>query len=110
MNLSEKDVPKQVQGVSVTRLRRWIKRGWVSPALGESGYSYSDVDIARIDLIRQLRDDLSVDAEALPVLLSLIDQVYGLRRELRCVMRAIEEQPETVRAEIVARIHVERGD
>lgn len=104
MIYAEEEVTVQVGGVSVERLRRWVKRGWLVPAKGDKGYAYTEVDIARVDLIRQLRDDLSVDAEAVPVVLSLIDQLYGLRRELRCFMRAIDEQPEDVRNAIVERI------
>ena len=50
----------------------------------------------------ELCDDLEVGDEALPVVLSFLDQVYGLRRDLRCLARAIDRQPATARAEIAA--------
>ena len=99
--IREDQVLLRVQHLTVHRLRGWVERGWVSPARGQGGDEYDEIDVARIDLIRQLRDDMSVDPDAIPILLSMIDQVYSLRRELRCVMRAIDNQPKTVRSTIV---------
>ena len=101
MTLKEDQVLLRISELSVTRLRGWVERGWVTPARGTQGDEYDEIDIARIDLIRQLRDELSVEPETVPVLLSMMDQVYSLRRELRVVMRAIENQPADVREQIV---------
>lgn len=109
MMLKDKDVVRQVPGLTARRLKDWIDRGWVIPAQGESGPVFDDIDVARADLIRQLRDDLAVDRDTVPVLLSLMDQVYTLRHELRCVMRALDEQPVKVRETIVARVKIHRG-
>jgi chaperone modulatory protein CbpM len=101
MMVSEKDALERVSGLTQVRLRTWISRGWIAPAQGQAGYVYSEIDIVRCDLIRQLRDEMEIDRETVPVVLSLLDQVYGLRRELRTVMRAIERQPEDVRRQIL---------
>jgi chaperone modulatory protein CbpM len=87
-------------GVSRHELRVWCEAGWVTPARGEAGPVFDEVDLARIRLVCQLRDDLGLDAEAIPVVLSLVDQLYGVRRELRALARAVEAQD----AEIAARI------
>lgn len=111
MTLKDKDVVRQVPGLSVRRLRDWIERGWVIPSNSEHGPVFDEIDVARADLIRQLRDDLAVDRDTVPVVLSLMDQVYTLRHELRCVMRALDEQPVTVREKIVTRVRIHRdGD
>jgi chaperone modulatory protein CbpM len=39
--------------------------------------------MARAQLIQDLRRDLGVNDEAIPIILDLIDQVHGLRRLLR---------------------------
>jgi chaperone modulatory protein CbpM len=101
MPVSEKDALERLAGLTEVRLRTWVSRGWVSPAQSETGYVYSEIDIVRCDLIRQLRDDMEIDRETVPVVLSLLDQIYGLRSELRSVMRAIERQPEAVRRQIL---------
>jgi len=102
--IKEEQVLLRVHHLTVRRLRSWVERGWVSPIRGEEGNEYDEIDVARIDLIRQLRDDMSVDPEAVPFLLSMIDQVYSLRRELRCVMRAIDNQPESVKSKIISEL------
>ena len=44
---------------------------------------FSDIDLARARLIADLRGDLGVNDEAIPVVLDLIDQIHGLRRLVR---------------------------
>ena len=44
---------------------------------------FHEIDVERVRLILELRDRLAVDETALPVVLSLLDQVYALRRRLR---------------------------
>jgi chaperone modulatory protein CbpM len=38
----------------------------------------------------------------MPLVLSLLDQLYGLRAQMRAVARAVERQPESVRDAILA--------
>lgn len=98
--LGEGQVVETVGVLSRAELRLWCEAGWVTPAQGERGPVFDEVDLARIRLVCQLRDDLGLDREAIPVVLSLLDQLYGVRRELRALARAVEQQD----AEIAARI------
>ena len=41
------------------------------------------VDLARAQLIRDLREDLGVNDEGISVVLHLVDQMHGLRRSMR---------------------------
>jgi len=43
---------------------------------------------------------MNVNEDAVPVVLSLLDQIYGLRREMRVMMEAICEQPKHVQMRI----------
>lgn len=99
--LGETEVVALVQGLSRRRLRQWVQSGWVLPASGERGARFSDIDVARARLILHLQQDLKIGADAVPIVLSLMDQVYGLRRELRRLARAVEAQPETVKQAIL---------
>lgn len=63
-------------------LERWIANRWVRPDRAAGRYVFCDIDVARVRLIRELRDDLQVDEDALPVVLSLLDQLYDLRRRI----------------------------
>ena len=52
---------------------------------------FSEADMARAALIRDLEDKLGFDEEQVPVLLNLIDQIHGLRAELKTMLDALED-------------------
>ena len=70
-------------GLQEAELERWIGERWVRPEPASEGYVFREVDVARVRLIVELRHDLAIDEDALPVVLQLLDQVYALRRRLR---------------------------
>ncbi len=98
------DVLHLVRGLQEAELRHWIEERWVRPELASGGYLFREVDIARVQLILELRHDLAIDEEALPVVLRLLDQVYALRRRLRAVSEALDAQPAEVRQAVRARL------
>ncbi len=72
----------QITGLQQIDVERWIGNDWVH-ADGDAGqYEFAEIDIARVRLIRELRDDLQVSEEALGVILLLLDQLYDVRRLL----------------------------
>lgn len=81
-------------------LQAWIDARWLIPRGEAPSTSFSEADLARARLIRELTDDLGVNDDAVPVILSLIDQIHGLRRSLRGVLEAIHAQPEAVQRAI----------
>jgi len=87
-----------------TELLSWVDRGWVRPDGTSPNWIFQDIDIARIRLIRDFRQTMAVPEETMPLVLSLLDQVYTLRHQLRTMARAVESQPEPVRAAILAAI------
>ena len=58
-------------------LQAWIEHRWVRPRAGAQGPVFDEVDEARIALIRELRQDLMMDDDALEVVMPLL---YGYRR------------------------------
>ncbi len=82
----------------------WVERGWVCPdGVGsEAAWVFHDIDIARIRLIHDLSHRMELEEDAIPLVLSLLDQIHALRGQLRSVLRAIEGQPEDVRKVILA--------
>ena len=72
----------RLPGLPLGDLERWISNDWVRPDGGQGHYGFREIDMARVRLIRELRDDLAIDEAALPVILLLLDQVYDLRRRL----------------------------
>ena len=83
-------------------LHMWIDRGWLAPRRSHSGYLFQEIDVARIRLIHEFRYDLDLDEEAMDVILPLLDQVHGLRRELRRLADAVNAEPEHIRMRIAA--------
>jgi chaperone modulatory protein CbpM len=64
-------------------LQGWIAEGHVRPERAGHELVFTELDVERVGLILELRDDMAVNDEALPVVLSLLDQLYDLRRRLR---------------------------
>jgi chaperone modulatory protein CbpM len=83
-------------------LTGWIERGWVQPDAAGEVWEFREIDIARVRLIRDLRRGMDVGEDAIPLVLSLLDQVYELRGQLRRMLEALGDQPHEVRAAIVA--------
>ncbi len=106
---TERDVVARVQSLTVTRLRVWVSQGLIKPA-DQAAQSYSEADIARADLIRTLEDELGFAEEDVPVLLNLIDQIHGLRSELRGLLEVLEELPPEMRSTVRMRIESRRRD
>jgi chaperone modulatory protein CbpM len=78
-------------------LETWIEAGWLAPPQTEPELMFSDVDLARAQLIRDLREDLGVNDEGISVILHLIDQMHGLRRSLQSLLK--EMRPRANRAD-----------
>lgn len=97
MQMREQDVVATVRRLQIWELRTWVREGWVKPAQGNDGPCFDDLDIARIRLICDLRKEMSLPAEAVPTILSLLDQLHGLRHELHRLVKAIDQQPEDTR-------------
>lgn len=91
-----------VVGLDPAEVQRWIDNAWIRPD-GEPGrYHFQDIDVARVRLIVQLRDDLGVDETALPVVLSLMDQLYETRRQMHRICTVIETSvPDDVRSTLL---------
>lgn len=104
---TEQDVVARVQSLTVTRLRVWVSQGLIKP-VDKGAQTYSEADIARADLIRTLEDELGFAEEDVPVLLSLIDQIHGLRSELRGLLEVLDELPSEMRSTVRMRIESRR--
>lgn len=66
----------------------WIEEGWLLPQRDQAGFAFSELDMARARLIRDLKDGIGVNDEGIGIVLNLIDQVHGLRSVLREVLHA----------------------
>lgn len=72
-------------------LARWVEAGWLIRHGDATGQPFSDIDIARAQLIRDLQD-LGANDDSIPIILDLVDQLHGLRHLLRDLLRAVKAQ------------------
>ena len=73
-------------------LEAWIAEEWLIPGGSATDPDFTDADVARAALIRDLKHDLDVNDPGVGVILSLIDQVHGLRRTLADILRNMRER------------------
>jgi chaperone modulatory protein CbpM len=98
--MREREVLLQVSGVRRAELRRWIAQGWVLPERRAGDFWFREIDVARVRRVSEIRRDMAVAEEGVPMVLSLLDQVYGLRDQLCRLAEAVEAQPSDVRKAI----------
>jgi chaperone modulatory protein CbpM len=85
-------------------LEAWIEAGWLQPRDRGTAERFSEIDLARARLIRDLKRDMGVNDDGITVVLDLVDQVHGLRRTLRSLLVAICTQSEVTRRRIITEI------
>jgi chaperone modulatory protein CbpM len=71
----------------------WIEEEWLVPSGTATERAFSEADLARVELIRDLIQDLGVNDEGVGVILNLLDQLHGLRRALADLVQSVRQQP-----------------
>ena len=94
-------------GLDPATLQTWIETGWLLPDRTGGGRHFSEGDLARVQLIRDLHD-LGVNDDGIPVILDLVDQLHGLRHTLGGLLATISAQPQSARRRIIADIRAAR--
>ena len=77
--------------IDVETLDHWLRAGWLIPRENGGGGGFSQVDLARAQLIGDLQD-LGINDEGIPVVLDLVDQLHGMRNMLREVLTTLNTQ------------------
>ena len=80
----------------------WVERGWVRPEGTEPDWVFQEIDVARVRLIHDFGRAMAVPDDTMPLVLSLLDQIYTLRGQMRAIARAVEGQPAAVQDAILA--------
>ncbi|MBY0430784.1 MAG: chaperone modulator CbpM [Rhodospirillales bacterium] len=78
----------------------WMEMAWIRPRRLDDQVVFEDCDVARVQLIIELRE-LAVDDEALPLVLSLLDQLYTARTALHDVREALSHLPEPMVSDVM---------
>ena len=73
-------------------LEVWIEEEWLVPSGTATEQAFSEADLARAKLIRDLMQDLGINDEGVGVILNLLDQVHGLRKALADMLQTVRER------------------
>ncbi|HEX7381785.1 MAG TPA: chaperone modulator CbpM [Nevskiaceae bacterium] len=77
--------------LEVHTLEVWLEQHWIVPEDTAAGPAFAEIDAARVQLIRDLREEMGVNDAGVDVILHLVDQLHGLRRALAAVQDSERE-------------------
>jgi chaperone modulatory protein CbpM len=96
-----KEIVERFAELEAGELSRWVENRWIVPEAdgGEENerWVFHEVDVARVELILDIRREFALDEETMSLVLGLLDQVYSLRRQMRRLCQALETQPPEIR-------------
>ena len=81
-------------------LTQYIEASVVVPTLTATTQVFCHVDLARLELLCDLRDVFNLDADAVQMVVGLIDQLHDARTSLEAITAAVSAEPEEVRRRI----------
>ena len=96
------DLVKKISALQRSDLEAWIREELVTPRHEAGASLFTDMECARVGLICTLHYELEIDAETLPVVLSLVDQLYDTRQRLLSLTAAVAAQDTEIQAKIIA--------
>jgi len=99
------DIDDLVAAISTLQrgdLETWIRDELVVPRQEAGTLLFTDMECARVRLICTLHYEVEIDPGTLPVVLSLVDQLYDTRQRLFSLTAAIAAQDSNVQAAIIA--------
>lgn len=98
-------VSSQLSGITLQHVTEWVSRGWVQ-ANGEApDLLFAEQDLDRLRLLWALHVDLAIDTDAVPVVLSLLDQVTALRGALAAAVPELRTAPDAVKQRVATALY-----
>ena len=89
--LDEEEFLKRAE-LDRTTLEVWVREEWLIPMGAAPKHGFTDMDVARARLIRDLQRNMGVNEAGLDVILHLIDQMHGLRKALAEALATLRER------------------
>jgi chaperone modulatory protein CbpM len=99
------DLLRVSDNLTAVHVERWVARGLLRPSgSAEAGsaeaWSFEPVDVARVQLLVELADEIGLDDDTVEAVIALIDQVHTLRGQMGLLATAIAQQPPEIREAI----------
>jgi chaperone modulatory protein CbpM len=104
------DLVAAISALQRSDLEAWIREELVVPQEEAGTLCFTEMDCARVRLICTLHYELEIDANTLPVVLSLVDQLYDTRQRLLSLTNAVTAQDKNIQAAIIAAIEPKDAD
>lgn len=101
---TEADVVATVTRLTRAQLYQFVECDLVRPQRDDSGYVFRRIDVARLELLCDLSQDLEFDETGLGIVISLVDQLHAARQELATLARAIDALPADLQARLRAEL------
>jgi chaperone modulatory protein CbpM len=98
--ISLEDLLRRHTTLDRRELVAWVENRWVLPERQDRTWIFHDVDIARVELILEIRQEFAIEDDALSLVLGLLDQVYDLRRQLGRLCDALAAQPPAIQTAV----------
>lgn len=98
-----------VARLTETQLVAFIEADLVRPLHSEDGPKFRQMDIARLELLCELAESHALDEDALGLVMSLVDQLHGVRAELRALLDALEAADPDFCARVTRRVREARA-
>jgi len=77
-------------GLGQETLASWLEEQWLIPSDSTVEMSFSEIDVARAQFIRDLQEVMGVNDEGVGVILHLADQLYGMRQTLIALQNVVQ--------------------
>jgi chaperone modulatory protein CbpM len=85
-------------------LEAWMRASLVHATGRPEAPEFSEAECARVRMICSLHYDMEIDADALPVVVGLVDQLHETRRQLHALSAALLDQDEDIRSLVLTRL------
>ena len=102
------DLVEAVSALQRDDLEAWIREELVTPLHEAGAPLFTAMECARVRLICTLHYELEIDAQTLPVVLSLVDQLYDTRQRLLSLTAAVAAQDTDIQGAIIAAMGSDR--
>jgi chaperone modulatory protein CbpM len=103
------DLVAAIVALQRSDLEAWIREELIVPGEDAGTLYFSEKDCARVRLICTLHYELEIDSGTLPVVLSLLDQLYDTRQRLLSLAAAMTAQEKTVQEAIISAVKRDAG-
>ncbi|MFB2530539.1 hypothetical protein ACEYYB_06380 [Paracoccus sp. p4-l81] len=103
-HFTEDEAIAAVARLTRPRLTAFVSQQVIRPIQTPQGPAFAQIDLTRMELACDLCDDFGLDEDALSLVLSLVDQLHGMRADLHRMLDAVRREPDEVRARIRSRI------